>query len=843
MAHPSYKTLVNNLFNHSNDSKPDLNQLRSFSNIEELFDLLCQEPGLKTCFNKSAFVGEGYTILEHSKRVVQTATQFRAQLEPKLLVPWNEFILFLALHDIGKGIARETLKSQSPDAMNTFRDKMAELAVSRLILKKIMLVCDIPLERQKIYGALLKQDLIGDYLKDQSHLEQAFHLCLQLAAEANLAPQQMFDMFVVFHQCDAASYPFLRDRIFEPHNEILVYSEACQQKIATLQYELNLVTEGEKAYKQLTSDIQNQSSPAQIKQKFDQFLPNLVAYLENVKTQLLSLKSRSETQRSYFSDIKKGFRNILINLYKVKDDNSSFNFQERVKSYIEDKHELNIFDFSYEWQKVHFRNLLVSFRNDFHVRFSRDKISKKIASVSEDSDFTENFEHFENVFFHGTNSALLVNLPLTDYYMIPSGKLTTIGVTPLCGELGRGATLHGINQKRLSGVPFSDIQTAINYSSYFKTDIQKLKSHFDETIQQLDAQMSAASKNGRPIFSSTHDLEKYNGQHLSNLAYMILKIRTLQSVGQYYDESQLQNEYKTIKQLICQLQVAFKRYKETNNYHTHMPKSKDKRFRSHDDCYRIDFEIYEHSLESVLNALDSRICVPDAADLAFAEDAFPIVIAAHNIHTEPHGESTEIFSNRPLQFGNNIKNIYVHEENRAQMENWLVRHGLQSKIRIHDIKLLNVAYSYQTKLESYLNDIVSEKKLNHLLAAGTTLVDSLPKIEPIQKPSFEIDTKQQMPSNLVWRALNRVYNFVRFPKTMIERMQINAGIATSDTQPVYKAESGAAAAYWAGRESQYSWLSYFKSYVSKDAYRLSSYYLGVYDEKYNVDSKIRFEPK
>lgn len=841
MAHPRYQYLVEQLFQNNSLEVNLLEQWDAFSSTDELFDLLCKIPGLNECFQKSAFVGEGYNILEHSKRVVQTATELRTQLESKLSVPWNEFILFLALHDIGKGVAREAIQSQSPNAINAFHDKTAELAVSRLIVKKIMSVCGVLSERQKIYSALLNQDLIGDYLTDNSHLEQAFHVCLQLAAEANMAPQQMFDMFVVFHQCDAASYPFLRERIFESQDGILHYCEKYRQKIESLQYDLDLVKKGEETYKELLSDMSQQVSPAEIKQKFDFSVPSLTAFLENIKTRLLASKSRSPNERSYFSGIRKGFRDVLINLYKVKDDNPNSSFENRAQSYIRD-HELYVFDFQYKWDFVNFKEIFKAFRNDFHIRFSKSKILTKIKSGMRDSEAAMHLDHLDNVFFHGTNSALLVNLPLTDYYMIPTGRLISNGVTPLCGELGRGATLYGINTKKLSGVPLSDVKTAKRYSTYFKLDIQNLKDSFDKSIEQLSAQFDAASKKGGRLFTCEYELQNFNGEQLSNLAYRVLKIRTLQSLGQYYGEVELQNKFEKLRQLIGQYQLAFKRYKETSDYHWRMPKSEDKRFGGHDDCYKTDFEIYEHSLEAVLNALDSEICVPDAADLTFAEDAFPMVIAARKVHTEPHGESTEIFSNRPLRFGSDIKDIYVHEENRAQMEDWLVRHGLDSKMRIHDIKLLDVAYSYQKKLDSYLNDIVSEKKLNALVAANTKLVEPLPKVEPMQKPPFGIDSKQQTSRNFIFCGLNGICNLASYPKTKIEQIQTRIGIKHSDTQPVFKADSGAAAAYWAGRESQRSWLSYFKSYVSKDAYRLSSYYLGVYDEKYKVDSKIRFEP-
>lgn len=74
---------------------------------------------------------------------------------------------------------------------------------------------------------------------------------------------------------------------------------------------------------------------------------------------------------------------------------------------------------------------------------------------------------------HGTTLATLVLAKMTDDELMPSGQLKL--VPPFHGELSRGATPKGINQKSLSGTCMKGIRTAFNYAQDFNFK-------FDESI-------------------------------------------------------------------------------------------------------------------------------------------------------------------------------------------------------------------------------------------------------------------------------------------------------------------------------------------------------------------------
>lgn len=78
-------------------------------NSTSFLELLSRNPHLKECYAKEAGVAEGYTVAEHTKLVLDKALEFRECLVENVssIVSWGEFLLFLALHDSGKGIAHE----------------------------------------------------------------------------------------------------------------------------------------------------------------------------------------------------------------------------------------------------------------------------------------------------------------------------------------------------------------------------------------------------------------------------------------------------------------------------------------------------------------------------------------------------------------------------------------------------------------------------------------------------------------------------------------------------------------------------------------------------------------
>ena len=78
-------------------------------------DHLKQEPELKELYSLFAGVGEGYWVEEHTRMVVESfEKEFMERSDIQMILQRGglspqEFILFLALHDIGKGRAVEKI--------------------------------------------------------------------------------------------------------------------------------------------------------------------------------------------------------------------------------------------------------------------------------------------------------------------------------------------------------------------------------------------------------------------------------------------------------------------------------------------------------------------------------------------------------------------------------------------------------------------------------------------------------------------------------------------------------------------------------------------------------------
>ena len=58
---------------------------------------------------------------------------------------------------------------------------------------------------------------------------------------------------------------------------------------------------------------------------------------------------------------------------------------------------------------------------------------------------------------------IFLMLPKTNYCLVPTGELLRLGLAPICGELDNGASLFGVNQHHLSGVPAECFDTAVTY--------------------------------------------------------------------------------------------------------------------------------------------------------------------------------------------------------------------------------------------------------------------------------------------------------------------------------------------------------------------------------------------
>jgi hypothetical protein len=185
-------------------------------------------------FDAGAGVSQKYSIGTHTLLVLETfETYFADQKYPTELLSRDEFRLFLALHDIGKGqaVVEEGL-------FETPLRKKKELEYTRQIIQKVCTQLGISEEKSNIMQALLFDVTLGKYCKgiiDQQVAKAELKLAIQQhCPEINF--NHFLDLAIIFHKVDAAAYRALRCRqdIFEITENELNYAKPAATKINSL---------------------------------------------------------------------------------------------------------------------------------------------------------------------------------------------------------------------------------------------------------------------------------------------------------------------------------------------------------------------------------------------------------------------------------------------------------------------------------------------------------------------------------------------------------------------------------------------------------------------------------
>ncbi len=189
---------------------------------QALMDLLALDPDLKDLFLLSAGVGEGYSIGEHTRMVVDSFEKElmdRPETQETLRnagITSAQFMLFLALHDIGKG--RAVLEHRLADEVR----KALELQYSREVL---FAYCQkMGLENcSSLFIALLHDDAVGDICKSRdpstSVIMEAAKEIRESAEQCGRFIEELLPLKQLFHMTDAASYGFVRKRFFVTDKE------------------------------------------------------------------------------------------------------------------------------------------------------------------------------------------------------------------------------------------------------------------------------------------------------------------------------------------------------------------------------------------------------------------------------------------------------------------------------------------------------------------------------------------------------------------------------------------------------------------------------------------------
>ena len=195
---------------------------------KEIIGVLSENSTIKGLYDKSAGVVEGYTVGQHTTMVLELAQRYRLCLQPQIseFIEWSHFLLFLSLHDIGKGVSKEIVPHRASA-------KEVELEANRKVATWTLEQLRVRSHIGHIFQALLMYDSQGDYLKGNITVDSFKTHLLDMAAVSNLAPRAFYQIYTIFHLLDAASYPNLQP-LFVFEKESLRHCEGNQSLIDNL---------------------------------------------------------------------------------------------------------------------------------------------------------------------------------------------------------------------------------------------------------------------------------------------------------------------------------------------------------------------------------------------------------------------------------------------------------------------------------------------------------------------------------------------------------------------------------------------------------------------------------
>lgn len=506
---------------HETKENPILSPLNAFLSGKnplsggELIALLKQDPKLSELYSLFAGVNEGYSVEEHIHMVVDSfVKEFTVQPEVRSILEranlsQEQFMLFLALHDIGKGRAVQEIRSATPERKE-LELKYTQEEVRRAC-KEWNLEALIP-----VFDALLADDSIGDLMKTRLPTETDFQNTAQSieagARGSNLRKDDFLDLKILFHKVDAASYRFVRVHFFkcdlnegvelgkESMPKYVGYSEANEAKAAQLKSALGI------------SSQETASSSQEPKLTDGEFL---FLFKESVWDYSAAEISNLEGALKY------------VRRTEGKESERYLQLKERVMQVRMARLPLR----SYEMAK---RGSSEINRNFFGYNFPSDKQTRKTAKSSllaqtSSTPIEERLKLLSRLtFIHGSSSAALAMMLLSpEPSLLWTGALLSKGIAPMYGELGTGVDPWGVNQRGLSTETirnigrirdytrmqpfnlenFAVLQNPLRYLSFcnnhgFSTIISTLKRWKTEHPEEYAASLSPSSRRTELLIES-----------------------------------------------------------------------------------------------------------------------------------------------------------------------------------------------------------------------------------------------------------------------------------------------------------------------------------------------------
>lgn len=311
-------------------------------------------------------------------------------------------------------------------------------------------------------------------------------------------------------------------------------------------------------------------------------------------------------------------------------------------------------------------------------------------------------------FLHGTNSALLQNLPKTAFHLVPYGRLARSGVIPYSGELASGVEKDCINQSKISGTSLSKGKDACSYSEKFNREIneENFKGILDRFLEPIE------SKLNKPSFFENMYID--DTSYWNSFSISVSRVRSL--FPHLYEQYQ-----ERIKSVIDRMDAKWKEYQLSGHYWLKMPHDRYKVCGSRfwkllgyntDGDQQIIFAKAEHAIMNLKNAVEKEVIVVQEIpeDL---RNPYPLLLASKTVHSMQlvRSQLQEFLAHKACLLGRDIQAIGVHKSDRERLQVYLETHGLTGKVQLIEREDFEKAIKLTSFASHYFEDVVSSKKI------------------------------------------------------------------------------------------------------------------------------------
>lgn len=183
-----------------NDGKPG-NLCRG----KPLIELLSKVHGIAGLYSDFAGVGEGYTVQEHTERVLEVYFDQRdkygypeSDKRYRIMMP-----VVVALHDIGKPVAVRTQGSTESQHVHNAK-----------IVAGVLRSIGFTEDEVRVGKTIVSGDILGNHVKNGRHYSYTYPLVVSAAKQAGISKLEFMKLLRVEYVADANAYPGVRNSAF-----------------------------------------------------------------------------------------------------------------------------------------------------------------------------------------------------------------------------------------------------------------------------------------------------------------------------------------------------------------------------------------------------------------------------------------------------------------------------------------------------------------------------------------------------------------------------------------------------------------------------------------------------